>query len=122
VPDSLREGAYGMGFNRFQTCFRVILPAAFSGVTASLVLAMSRAIGETMVVAIAAGQNAVMAFNPLKGAATITTYIVQVSHGDLPHKSMTYNSIFAAGIVLFVTTFAFNLLADWLRRRYRESY
>ncbi len=122
VPNDLREGAYGMGFNRFQTCFRVILPAAFSGVVASLILAMSRAIGETMIVAIAAGQNAVMAFNPLKGGATVTTYIVQVSHGDLPHGTLVYSSIFAAGLVLFFTTFAFNYSADWIRRRYMEAY
>lgn len=122
VPDTLREGAYALGFTRFQTAVRVVIPGAFSGVTAAYILGMSRAVGETMVVAIAAGQQARMAYNPLEGAATITAYIVQISLGDLPHNSLAYLTIFAAGLTLFVMTMAFNLLAFWLRKKYREVY
>jgi len=122
VPDSLREGAYALGFTRFQTAVKVVIPGAFSGVTAAYILGMSRAVGETMVVAIAAGQQARIAFNPLEGAATITAYIVQISLGDLPHNSLAYLTIFAAGLTLFLMTMAFNLLAFWLRRKYREVY
>lgn len=122
VPDSLREGAFALGFTRLQTGLRVVIPGAFSGITAAYLLGMSRAVGETMVVAVAAGQQAKIASNPLEGAATITSYIVQLSMGDLPHESIAYLTIFAAGLTLFLLTFAFNLLAFWLRRRYREAY
>jgi phosphate transport system permease protein len=122
VPDTLREGAYALGFTRLQTSVRVVIPGAFSGVTAAYILAMSRAVGETMVVAIAAGQQARIAYNPLEGAATITAYIVQISLGDLPHNSLAYLTIFAAGLTLFLITLAFNLVAFWLRRKYREVY
>lgn len=122
VPNTLREGAYALGYTRLQTGRSVVIPAAFSGITAAFLLGMSRAVGETMVVAIAAGQQAKLALNPLEGAATITSYIVQLSMGDLPHGSLAYLTIFAAGLTLFLMTFAFNLLAFWLRRRYREAY
>lgn len=122
VPDSLREGAYALGFTRLQTGLKVVTPAALSGVTAAYLLGMSRAVGETMVVAIAAGQQARIATNPLDGAATITSYIVQLSMGDLPHESIAYQTIFAAGLTLFALTFSFNLFAFWLRKRYREAY
>jgi phosphate transport system permease protein len=122
VPASLREGAYALGFTRLQTAVRVVIPGAFSGVTAAFILGMSRAVGETMVVAIAAGQQAKIAYNPLEGAATITAYIVQISLGDLPHGSIAYLTIFAAGLTLFLMTLAFNVVAFWLRRRYREVY
>ncbi|MCC6889487.1 MAG: phosphate ABC transporter permease subunit PstC [Hyphomicrobiales bacterium] len=122
VPDALREGAYALGFSRFQTAVRVVIPGAFSGVTAAYILGMSRAVGETMVVAIAAGQQARLALNPLEGAATITAYIVQISLGDLPHNSLAYRTIFAAGLTLFLMTMSFNLLAFWLRKKYREAY
>lgn len=122
VPDALREGAYALGYTRLQTGFRVVVPAAFSGITAAYILGMSRAVGETMVVAIAAGQQAKLAYNPLEGAATITAYIVQISLGDLPHGSIAYLTIFAAGLTLFLMTFTFNIVAFWLRRRYREAY
>jgi phosphate transport system permease protein len=102
VPATLREGAYALGFTRLQTALRVIIPGAFSGVTAAYILGMSRAVGETMVVAIAAGQQARLAFNPLEGAATITAYIVQMSLGDLPHGSLAFRTIFAAGLTLFL--------------------
>jgi phosphate transport system permease protein len=122
VPASLREGAYALGFTKLQTALRVVIPGAFSGVTAAYILGMSRAVGETMVVAIAAGQQAKLAINPLEGAATITAYIVQISLGDLPHGSIAYLTIFAAGLTLFLLTLAFNIVAFWLRRRYREVY
>jgi len=122
VPVALREGAYALGFTRLRTAFQVVIPAAFSGVTAAYLLGMSRAVGETMVVAIAAGQQARIALNPLEGAATITAYIVQISLGDLPHDSLAYLTIFAAGLTLFLLTLVFNLIAFWLRRRYREVY
>lgn len=122
VPASLREGAYALGFTKLQTATRVIIPGAFSGVTAAYILGMSRAVGETMVVAIAAGQQATIAYNPLEGAATITAYIVQMSLGDLPHGSLAYLTIFAAGLTLFLMTFIFNIIAFWLRRKYREVY
>lgn len=122
VPHALREGGYALGFTRFQTATRVVVPAAFSGITAAYILGMSRAVGETMVVAIAAGQNANLTLNPLEGAATITTYIVQISLGDLPHGSIAYQTIFATGFVLFLLTLLFNVLGFELRRRYREAY
>jgi phosphate transport system permease protein len=122
VPNALREGAYALGYTRLQTGWKVVIPAAFSGVTAAYILGMSRAVGETMVVAIAAGQQAKIATNPLEGAATITAFIVQISLGDVPHGSIAYLTIFAAGLTLFIITFAFNLLAFWLRKRYREVY
>jgi phosphate transport system permease protein len=122
VPDTLREGAFALGFTRLQTAARVVIPGAFSGVTAAYILGMSRAVGETMVVAIAAGQQAKIAYNPLEGAATITAYIVQISLGDLPHNSLAYLTIFAAGLTLFVITLIFNLIAFWLRRTFREVY
>ena len=122
VPDSLREGAFALGFTRFQTAVRVVIPGAFSGVTAAYLLGMSRAVGETMVVAIAAGQQATIALNPLEGAATITAYIVQISLGDVPHNSLAYLTIFVAGLTLFLMTLTFNLIAFWLRKKYREVY
>ncbi|MES2662022.1 MAG: phosphate ABC transporter permease subunit PstC [Pseudomonadota bacterium] len=122
VPSGLREGAYALGMSRFQTATRVIVPAAFSGITASFVLAMSRAVGETMVVAIAAGQNPNLTTDPREGAATITTFIVQMSLGDLPHGSIVYQTIFATGLVLFLMTLSFNIIGMYLRNRFRETY
>lgn len=122
VPNELREGAYGLGFTRWQTARKVVIPGAFSGITAAYILGMSRAVGETMVVAIAAGQNPKFTLDPTEGAATITAYIVQVSLGDLPHGSIGYQTIFAAGLTLFVITLGFNVLGFYLRRRFREVY
>ena len=122
VPRELREGAYALGFSRFQTATRVVVPAAFSGITAAYILGMSRAVGETMVVAIAAGQMPNLTFDPREGAATITAYIVQVSLGDVPHGSVAYQTIFAAGLTLFVITLGFNIIGFYLRRRFREAY
>jgi phosphate transport system permease protein len=122
VPMLLREGSYGMGANRLTTALRVVFPAALSGIAASYILAISRAVGETMIVAIAAGNQPSLTINPLQGAQTITAYIVQVSMGDLPHGTIEYQTIFAAGLTLFFMTLAFNLLGSWLRKRYRQVY
>ncbi len=122
VPMSLREGSYAMGATRLQTAMRVVFPAAFSGIGAAYILGISRAIGETMILAVAAGMQPTLTLNPLEPAATITSYIVQVALGDLPHASIGYQTIFAAGMTLMLLTLTFNLLGYWLRRRYREAY
>ena len=122
VPEALREGAYALGMTRLQAAVKVIIPGAFSGITAAYVLGMSRAVGETMVLAIAAGQNPNLTADPREGAATITSYIVQMSMGDLPHGSLAYQTIFAAGLTLFVITLIFNIAGLLLRRRFREAY
>lgn len=122
VPMSMREGAYAVGSNKLQVALWVVMPAAVSGVVAAYVLAAARAIGETMIVAIAAGQNANFTFNPLEAAATLTAYIAQVSLGDLEHGSVAYRSIFAAGLVLLVMTLFLNLTGHFLRRRFRKVY
>ncbi|MCO6442069.1 MAG: phosphate ABC transporter permease subunit PstC [Nitrococcus mobilis] len=122
VPMGLREAGYALGFSRFRVAAQVVIPAALSGITAAFILGMSRAVGETMVVAIAAGQNPNFGFDPLEGAATITAYIVQMAMGDLPHGSIAYQSVFAAGLVLFLITLLFNLIGFYLRRRFREVY
>lgn len=122
VPMSLREGSYAAGATRVQTALRVVVPAATSGLIAAYILGVSRAVGETMVVAIAAGQNPHLTWNPLEPAATITAYIVQVALGDLPHGSIGYQSIFAAGLVLVLITLSFNILGHVVRTRYREVY
>jgi phosphate transport system permease protein len=122
VPQALRDGSLALGATKLETAFRVVLPAAISGVAAAFILGISRAVGETMVVAIAAGQQPNLTLDPREPAATITAYIVQVALGDLPHGSIGYQSIFAAGLVLFLMTLAFNILSFWLRRAYREVY
>ena len=122
VPMSMREGSYAMGATRFQTAVRVVTPAATSGIVAAYILGISRAVGETMVVAVAAGQQPIISFNPMESAATITAYIVQVAMGDLPHGSLGYQSIFAAGLVLLVMTLCFNILGHLIRKKYREHY
>jgi phosphate transport system permease protein len=122
VPMSLREGAYAMGSTRFQTATRVIVPAALSGIASAYILGISRAVGETMILAVAAGMQPNLTLNPLEPAATITSYIVQVALGDLPHGSVGYQTIFAAGLTLMLLTLLFNLLGYWLRRRFREAY
>ena len=122
VPMLLREGSYAMGSNKLITSVRVVYPAALSGIGASYILGISRAIGETMIVAIAAGLQPNLTFNPAEPAATITAFIVQVSLGDLPHGTIGYQSIFAAGIVLFCMTLFFNIAGYLLRKRFREVY
>lgn len=122
VPKSLKEAAFGMGSTRFQTSFKVMVPAASSGIIVSIILAISRAIGETMIVAIAAGQQATFTFNPTIPIQTITSYIVQVSMGDAPQGSMEYRTIFAAGLTLFVFTFILNSLSFYIKKKYQEKY
>jgi len=122
VPKSLREGAYGMGSTRLQTSFRVILPAASSGIIVSVILAFARAVGETMIVAIAAGQQPILTGDPRSSVETITTYIVQVSSGDVQHGSLEYKTIFAAVITLFVFTFILNSVSFYIKKRFQEKY
>ncbi len=122
VPYSLREAAYGMGSTKLQNAFKVIVPAASSGIIASIILAISRAIGETMIVAIAAGQQPRLTLDPTVPIETITTYIVQVSLGDVSHDSLEYRTIFAAGIALFVFTFLLNTLSYKARKKFQEKY
>jgi len=122
VPRYMREGSYAMGATKMQTALRVVVPGAFSGLAAAYILGISRAVGETMVVAIAAGMMANLTFNPTEPAATITAFIVQVSLGDLPHDSIGYQSIFAAGLVLMLMTLVLNVIGFFLTRRFREAY
>lgn len=121
VPSHLREASFAMGASRFQTVFRVVIPSAFSGMTSAYTLGISRALGETMVVAIAAGMQPNLTLNPLQPAATITAFIVQVSLGDLPHGSIGYQSIYVAGLTLLVLTLSFNVIGMWLRKRFQEK-
>jgi len=122
VPNGLREAAYALGATRMQTALQVVVPAALSGVSAAFILAVSRAIGETMIVAIAAGQQPRLTANPLVPVETMTAYIVQVSLGDTPQGTLEYRTIFAVGMLLFLTTFCLNLVSTWLRERFREKY
>jgi phosphate transport system permease protein len=122
VPKSLREASYGMGATKFQTSFKVVVPAASSGILVSIILGIARAIGETMIVAIAAGQQPKLTFDPREAVETITAYIVQVSLGDVQHGSLEYKTIFAAGITLFVFTFLLNNLSFWIKKKYQEQY
>ncbi len=122
VPRSLREASYGMGATRFQTAFKVMVPAASSGIIVSVILAISRALGETMIVAIAAGQEPKLTFNPIESVETITTYIVQVSMGDVPQDSLEYRTIFAAGLTLFIFTFILNNISFWMRKKFQNKY
>lgn len=122
VPSSLREASYGLGANKFQTAFKVMVPAASSGIIVSIILAVSRALGETMIVAIAAGQQPNLTMNPLQSVETITTYIVQVSMGDVPQDSLEYRTIFAAGITLFAFTFILNNISFWIQKKYQNRY
>jgi phosphate transport system permease protein len=122
VPKYMREGSYAMGATRYQTATRVVVPGALSGIAAAYILAISRAVGETMVVAVAAGLQPNLTWNPTESAATITAFIVQVSLGDLPHDSIGYQAIFAAGLVLMLMTLVFNIGGFVLTRRFREVY
>jgi phosphate transport system permease protein len=122
VPMLLREGSYALGANKIGTGLGVVVPSALSGIGAAYILGISRAIGETMIVAIAAGMQPNFTFNPTEPAATITAYIVAVSLGDLPHGSIGYQSIFAAGFVLFCMTLFFNVIGHVLRRRFHQAY
>jgi phosphate transport system permease protein len=122
VPQSLREGAFALGATRFEVATQVVFPAALSGIVASVILALSRAVGETMVVAIAAGQTPNFTLDPRVAVETMTAYIVQVSLGDTAAGSLAYQTIFAVGATLFVITFALNAFSHWFVRRFREVY
>jgi phosphate transport system permease protein len=122
VPRGLREGAYALGATRMQTSLNVVVPASFSGITAAFILAVSRAVGETMIVVIAAGQQPRLTASPLVPIETMTAYIVQVSLGDTPQGTLEYRTIFAVGMLLFLMTFSLNLASTWLRERFREEY
>jgi len=122
VPTSLREASYGIGATRLQTSFKVLVPAASSGIIVSVILAISRAVGETMIVAIAAGQQPRFTANPFVPVETITTYIVQVSLGDVVQGSLEYQTIFAAGIALFVLTFLLNNISFYIKKKFQEKY
>jgi phosphate transport system permease protein len=122
VPMGLREGAYALGATRRQTALQVVLPAAFSGVVSAFILAISRAIGETMIVAIAAGQQPRLTASPFVPIETITAYVVQVTLGDAPRGTLEYRTIFAVGLLLFLGTFVLNAASMWLRERVREKY
>lgn len=122
VPMSMREGSYATGATRLQTALRVVFPAALSGILSAYILGISRAVGETMIVAVAAGMQPNLTMNPMEPAQTISAYIVQVALGDLPHGSIGYQSIFAAGLALMLLTLVFNILGHLLRKRFREVY
>jgi phosphate transport system permease protein len=122
VPRSLREAAYGLGATRYEVATKVVFPAALSGIVAAVILALSRAVGETMIVAIAAGQNPTLTLDPRVPVETMTAYIVQVSLGDTPYGSLSYLTIFAVGTTLFVLTFLMNVVSFWFVRRFREVY
>jgi phosphate transport system permease protein len=119
VPRSLREGAYALGATKLQMVRGVLVPAALGGISASFILAVSRAVGETMIVAIAAGQQPVFTFNPLQQVETMTAYIVQVSLGDTPHGTLEFQTIFVVGSMLFLLTLVFNFLSLKIREKYR---
>lgn len=122
VPRSLREAAYGLGATRLETAVKVLLPAALSGILAAFILGISRAVGETMIVAIASGAGPNLTANPFEAAETMTGHIARISTGDLSFNSIDYNSIFAIGLTLFVITLALNVLSNWIRSRFREAY
>jgi phosphate transport system permease protein len=122
VPTSMRQAAFALGATRFEVSTQVVLPGALSGVLASFVLALSRALGETMAVTLAAGATPKLALNPLESIQTMTAYIVQVSLGDTPAGTIEYKTIFAVGTLLFAITFAMNILGQWILRRYQEVY
>lgn len=122
VPGSLRNAAYGLGATRFEVATRVVMPAAVSGIVAACILALSRAVGETMIVAIAAGSTPKLTLNPLESIQTMTAYIVQISLGETPHGTVEYYTIFAVALLLFIMTLLMNLFGQWFVRRYREKY
>lgn len=122
VPNALREAAYGLGATRLETAVQVVVPAALSGIGAAVIVALSRAIGETMIVAIAAGAGPAFTFNPFKAAETMTGHIVRISGGDISYNSIDYNSLFAIGLLLFVMTLTLNVVSQVIIRRYREVY
>lgn len=122
VPRSLRDAAFGLGATRFETSLQIVLPAALSGIIAAVILGISRAVGETMIVAIAAGSGPNFTFNPLNAAETMTGYIARISGGDLGYDTPDYNSIFAIGLLLFLITLLLNMISRRISRKYHEVY
>jgi len=122
VPQSLREAAYGLGATRFETAIQVVLPAALSGIAAAFIIGISRAVGETMIVAVAAGSGPNFTFNPFEAAETMTGYIARISGGDLSYNTPDYNSIFAIGLLLFLITLVLNIISRAISRKFREAY
>jgi phosphate transport system permease protein len=122
VPRSLREAAYGLGATKLETALKVVAPAALSGIAAAFIVAVSRAFGETMIVAIAAGAGPNFTLNPFRAAETMTGHIVRISGGDLSYDSLDYDSLFAIGLVLFLITLVLNIFSQWMVRRFREVY
>ncbi len=122
VPRSLREGAYGLGATRLEVALKIVLPAAISGIAAAIILGISRGVGETMIVALAAGAGPNLTLNPFKGAETITGHIVRISGGDVSYDSMDYNSLFALALVLFLFTLMLNIISRRIVRKFREVY
>ncbi len=122
VPNSLREAAYAMGATRFEASIQVILPAALSGIGAAVIVGISRAVGETMIVAVASGATSNFTFNPLKAAETMTAHIARISGGDLSYGTIDYNSLFAIALMLFLVTLALNLISQWVVAKFREQY
>ena len=122
VPQSLRDAAYALGARKYEVSFKVVFPAALSGIIASIVLGLSRAIGETMIVTIAAGATPRFTLNPFESIQAMTAYIVQLSLGETPHGSLEYNTIFAVGLLLFVMTLIMNILGRWIATKYTQDY
>jgi phosphate transport system permease protein len=122
VPRALREGAYAMGATKFETSIQIVLPAALSGIGAAFIIGISRAVGETMIVAIAAGSGPNFTFNPFQAAETMTGHIARISGGDLSYNSIDYNSLFAIALMLFLVTLVLNLISQWVVSRFREQY
>jgi phosphate transport system permease protein len=122
VPQSLREAAYGLGATKLETAIKIVVPAAISGIAAAFIVAASRAVGETMIVAIAAGAGSKFTLNPFEGAETMTGHIVRISGGDLSYNSIDYNSLFAIGLLLFFMTLALNIFSQYIVNRFREEY
>ncbi|MBD1848029.1 phosphate ABC transporter permease subunit PstC [Cyanobacteria bacterium FACHB-63] len=122
VPSSLREGSYALGLTKLETIYKVVLPAALSGITASIILGISRAVGETMTVLIAAGQEPKMTLNPLEAISTMTAYMAQISGGDSPRGSVNFKTLYAVGAVLFLITLALNIVSYWVTNRFKEKY
>ncbi|MFO7170617.1 MAG: ABC transporter permease subunit, partial [Chloroflexota bacterium] len=122
VPRALREGAYGLGATRLEAALQVVVPAAISGIIAAFIVAVSRAIGETMIVALAAGAGPSFTFNPFQAAETMTGHIARISGGDISYGSVQYTSLFAIALTLFVMTFGLNVVSGWVVRRFREVY
>jgi phosphate transport system permease protein len=122
VPNSLREAAYAMGATRFEASTQVILPAALSGIGAAIIVGISRAVGETMIVAVASGATSKFTFNPLEAAETMTAHIARISGGDLSYNTIDYNSLFAIALMLFLVTLVLNLVSQWVVSKFREQY